>query len=64
MLKLPRVRKPPLGKLPRLLPFTVRGRIILGFGLLVLILAVVVAGSAWLVREYRANVHRLEMTYR
>ncbi len=35
---------------------SVRGRIIAGFGLLVLILVGVVAGSAWLVREHRSEL--------
>jgi len=34
---------------------SVRSAIIAGFGLLVFILIAVVAGSAWLVREYQAN---------
>ena len=37
-----------------------RGRIIAGFGLLVLILAVVVAGSAWLTREHRSDVAEMQ----
>lgn len=39
---------------------SVRGRIILGFGLLVLILIAVVAGSAWLAREHRSDLAEVE----
>lgn len=39
---------------------SVRGRIIAGFGLLVLILAAVVAGSAWLAREHRSDLAEME----
>ncbi len=39
---------------------SVRGRIIAGFGLLVLILAAVVAGSAWQVRAHRSTLAAME----
>ncbi len=42
-----------------LLP-SARGRIIAGFGLLVLILAIVVAGSAWLTREHRSAMTEMQ----
>ncbi|MCH8346380.1 MAG: PAS domain S-box protein, partial [Chloroflexi bacterium] len=42
-----------------LLP-SARGRIIAGFGLLVLILAIVVAGSAWLTREHRSGMAEMQ----
>ena len=39
---------------------SVRSAVIAGFGLLVFILIAVVAGSAWLVREYQANTVEME----
>lgn len=39
---------------------SVRGRIIAGFGLLVLILAVGAAGSVWLAREHRSDLTDME----
>jgi diguanylate cyclase (GGDEF)-like protein len=39
---------------------SVRSAVIAGFGLLVLILIAVVAGSAWLVRDYQANTALME----
>src|SRR3990172_13256255 len=48
---------------PRTAPrglFSVRGRIIPGFGLLVLILALVAGGSAWQVRAHRSNINEME----
>src|SRR3972149_8157813 len=39
---------------------SVRGRIVFGFPLLVLILVAVVAGSAWLAREHRAKLARMQ----
>lgn len=61
MLKLPTMRKPPLGKLPRFLPFvSVRGRIVAGFGLLVLILAGVAGGSAWTERQHGSDLEHME----
>ncbi|MEE8369339.1 MAG: hypothetical protein V3S00_01070, partial [Dehalococcoidia bacterium] len=35
---------------------SVRGRIFAGFGLLILVLAAVVAGSAWLQRQHHADL--------
>jgi len=40
--------------------FSARGRIITGFGLLVLILAVVAGASAWQVRHHRSSISELE----
>ena len=40
--------------------FSVRGRIITGFGLLVMILAVVAGGSAWQVRTHQKDISELE----
>ena len=45
-------------KLP--LPTSVRGRIIGGFGLLVIILAVVVADAAWMSREHQSDLDAVE----
>jgi len=59
--KLPKVRVPPargVAKLPLL--SSVRGRIIASFGLLVVILVAVAAGSAWLARAHRADLAELE----
>jgi len=39
---------------------SVRGRIIIGFGLLVLILAIVASGSAWQVRSHQTYLNALE----
>ena len=61
MAKLSRIRIPsPWGWLRRPLPTSVRGRIVAGFGLLILIFAAVVAGSAWLTREHRSDLVGLE----
>lgn len=61
MVNLPRVSIPPLG-LPGLPMFSsVRGRVILGFGLQVLILIAVVVGSAWLEREHHFDLARAEL---
>jgi diguanylate cyclase (GGDEF)-like protein/PAS domain S-box-containing protein len=53
-----RSRRPALHLIPR----SVRGRITLGFGLLVTILVVVVAGSVWLTREHTQSVDDVERT--
>jgi diguanylate cyclase (GGDEF)-like protein len=46
---------------PRLrAPSSVKGRIIVGFGLLIIILAVVVAGAAWLDREHQSDTAEAE----
>src|SRR3990170_63808 len=39
---------------------SVRGRIVFGFALLVIILAAVVAGAAWLAEEHRSALARAE----
>jgi len=47
-------------RLPRfVLLKSVKGGLIAGFGLLALVLTVVVAGSAWLVREYQTDTARM-----
>lgn len=53
--------RPALGvRLPRfVLLKSVRGGLIAGFGLLALVLVTVVAGSAWLVREYQTDTARM-----
>ncbi len=60
-MKLPRIRgRAPRGW-PRLaLPSTVRARIIGGFGLLVILLVLVVAASAWLARQHRSDLAEME----
>ncbi len=40
--------------------FSVRGRIIIGFGLLVIVLAIVAGGSAWQVRTHQRTINELE----
>ncbi len=61
MAKLPRIRIPPLRSWPKpALLSSVRGQIIAGFGLLVLILVAVLAGSAWLTREHQSDLALLE----
>lgn len=42
------------------LPASVRGKIIAGFGLLMLILAVVVVGSAWLARNHQSDLAAMQ----
>ena len=61
-MNLPRLRIPPLDsvELPPL--SSVRGRIIAGFGLLIIILIVIVAGSAWLARGHQSALAKLEAT--
>ncbi|TET94715.1 MAG: hypothetical protein E3J29_07885, partial [Dehalococcoidia bacterium] len=61
MVKLPRIRMPPLGWAKPALPSSVRGRIIAGFGLLVIILVVVVTASAWLHREHQSDMAEMEL---
>ena len=61
IVKLPKVRVPPargLAKLPLLT--SVRGRLIVGFGLLVIILIAVVAGSVRLERQHQAELAEME----
>jgi diguanylate cyclase (GGDEF)-like protein/PAS domain S-box-containing protein len=62
MVKLPRIPGPRLTGRPGLplLSSSIRGRIIAGFGLLVLILMVAVGGSAWLHREHLSDVAEVE----
>ncbi|MEE8369780.1 MAG: HAMP domain-containing protein, partial [Dehalococcoidia bacterium] len=61
MAKQSRIRMPsPRGWFRLPLPSSVRGQIIGGFGLLVLILAIVVAGSAWLERAHRSDLAEME----
>src|SRR3972149_6034764 len=60
MLKLPRVRIPPPRRLNVSMPSSVRGRIVAAFGLLILILGLVVAGSAWLARDHRSDLADME----
>lgn len=61
MLKLPRIPRPRLTGWPKpALPSSVRARIIAGFALLVIILAAVVAGSAWLERQHRWDLKDVE----
>ena len=63
MPNLPRIGIPPLewARLP--LPSSVRGQIIAGFGLLIIIEVAIVAGSAWLNRQHQSDLadlnHRL-----
>src|SRR3989337_1273835 len=45
---------------PPLFLASVRGRIVFGFALLVLILVTVVAGAAWLAREHRTELAEME----
>ena len=59
MVNLPRLGIP----LPALLlPSSVKGRIIAGFGLLIVILIAVVSGSAWLAREHRSQLAEMGAT--
>ena len=62
MVKLPRFRVPQLDSVELPLVSSVRGRIIGGFGLLIIILIVVVAGSVWLWREHRSALVQMEAT--
>ena len=54
------MRMPPLRWAKPALPSSVRERIIAGFGLLVIILAVVVASAAWLSREHQSDLAAME----
>ena len=60
MVNLPRIRIPPLGWAGLPLLSSVKGRIIVGFALLIIILIAVVAGSAWLARGHRSDLADLE----
>ncbi|MCH7999701.1 MAG: diguanylate cyclase [Chloroflexi bacterium] len=61
MAKLSRIRMQSPRGWPQLpLLSSVRGRIITGFGFLILILAIVVAGSAWLAREQTDALNKIE----
>src|SRR3972149_2406817 len=48
------------GLAPPVFLTSVRGRIVFGFALLVLILVTVVAGAAWLAREHRTELEEME----
>jgi len=49
-----------VGLTPPLFLASVRGRIVFGFALLILILVTVVAGAAWLANEHRAKLAEME----
>ncbi len=61
MAELLRIQRSPAGGRSKLHPFSsARGRIVAGFGFLVLILVAVAAGSAWQVREHRSDTAAME----